>query len=154
MRIIYKFPKQFIPRIKKMSSPLSNIAVSGLPSTSPSSHPSSPAKPALRTDIIYPRFGDFSGHPQAKMLTNICDAISELNLWSWVATFNPKENEGFMWSDAPEINQIGRHPKVESDGHSGASFAWCMRNMEIIIKKGWYKYHAEFIAPKTTNNNL
>jgi hypothetical protein len=75
------------------------------------------------------------------------EAITELNLWEWLRTFTPKENEGFMWSRAPEINQIGSHPKVDSDGHSGASFAWTMRNMEVIAKRGWHHYYYEYIVP-------
>jgi hypothetical protein len=145
--------KRSIPRFNKMNSPLPTIAIGGLACTPPSSRPSSPAKPAPRTDNLIPYFGDFTGHSEQKMLTNMCDAISELNLWGWLSTFTPEEDKGFMWSSAPEINKIGHHPKVDSDGHSGASFAWCIRNMEIIAKKGWNFYYFEYIVANITKKN-
>jgi hypothetical protein len=138
------FPKHF-PRTPKMSALLP--AMGGGPITPPSSRPSSPARPAPRTDNLVPSFGNFTGHTDAVMLSNMCEAITELNLWDWLRTFTPKENEGFMWSRSPEINQIASHPKVDSDGHSGASFAWTMRNMEVIAKRGWYHYYYEYIVP-------
>jgi len=147
IRAISKFSKRRVPRIKKMSSPLPGIAVGGLAGTPPSSRPSSASKPAPRTDNLIPDFGDFNGHSDKRMLTNMCDAISELNLWSWLSTFTPEVGKGFMWSGASQINQIGRHPKVDSDGHSGASFAWCMRNMEVIAKEGWNAYYYDYIVP-------
>jgi hypothetical protein len=91
--------------------------------------------------------GDFTGHSEEKMLTNMYNAITELNLWHWLRTFTPEKKEGFMWSPAPEISQIGHHPKVDSDGHSGASFAWCMRHMEVIAKEGWHHYYSFYIVP-------
>jgi hypothetical protein len=50
-----------------------------------------------------------------------------------------------MFSHSPEIHAIG----VETDvmGHSGASFAVCMRHMEKIAKKGWVTYYQETITP-------
>jgi hypothetical protein len=147
IRVISKFSKRSIPRITKMNFPLPSIAIGGLAGTPPSSRPSSPSKPVPRTDNLIPQFGDFTGHTDKHMLKNMCDAISELNLWGWLSTFTPNEKEGFMWSNASEINQIGRHSKVEADGHSGASFAWCMRNMEIIAKNGWNYYYFENIVP-------
>jgi hypothetical protein len=69
-----------------------------------------------------------------QMLTNMHDAITELDLWKWLSTFSPEEGKGFMFSNTAELQQIARHPKVDADRHSGASFAWCMRKMEYIAK--------------------
>lgn len=95
--------------------------------------------------VSYP--GDFTGHTDARMLKNMYEAIDELKLWVWLRTFAPEKKDGFMWSPAPEISQIGNHPKVDLDGHTGASFAWCMRHMEVIAKKGWNHYYTEFMYP-------
>ena len=92
--------------------------------------------------------GTFKGHSEEKMLSNMYEAITELNLWGWLGRFTPEKEKGFMWSPASEIGEIGRHPKVDADGHTGASFAWCMRHMEIIAKNGWENYYNEFIVPK------
>ena len=154
LRLISKFPRRIIPRTNKMSSPIpSGYAVGGGAGTAPSSRSSSPVKPAQRTDYIIPVPGDFTGCSEAKMLKNMYDAITELDLWHWLHSFTPKEKEGFMWSPASEIGLIGRHPKVDSDGHSGASFAWCMRHMEVIAKNGWHYYYHEFIVPKIATKN-
>jgi hypothetical protein len=149
IKVVSKLSRRNIPRINKMSSPISSgFAVGGGPGTAPSSRSSSPAKPAQRTDYVISAPGDFTRCSESKMLTNMYDAITELNLWGWLHSFTPKKNEGFMWAHDEEVGQIGRHPKVDSDGHSGASFAWCMRHMEVIAKKGWNHYYYEFIVPK------
>lgn len=82
------------------------------------------------------------------------DAITELNLWDWLQTFIPEKYDGFMWSPDNELRQIDKHPKVYSDGHSGASFAWCMRHMDMIAKKGWDHYYIEIIAPTIIKKNV
>jgi hypothetical protein len=101
--------------------------------------------PLQHIDYAIP--GSFKGHSQEKMLSNMYEAINELKLWDWLRTFTPEKKDGIMWSPAPEISKIGNHPKVDSDGHTGASFAWTMRHMEVIAKKGWRYYYTEFIIP-------
>jgi hypothetical protein len=120
INILSKTTRRIIPRIK-MNTPL------------------------YRTEYSFP--GNFKGHSEEKMLKNMYEAIDELKLWDWLSTFTPEKKDGFMWSPASEISQIGNHPKVNSDGHTGASFAWCMRNMEVIAKKGWEHYYTEFVLP-------
>lgn len=119
-------------------------AMGGGQATPPSSRPSSPAGPAPRTNA-FPDQGNFSGHPDHLMLKNMYAAITRLDLWDWLTNFTPEEGKGFMFTDTPEIQAIG----VETDamGHSGASFALCMRHMEKIAKGGWIDYWREIIAP-------
>jgi hypothetical protein len=107
--------------------------------------PPSPKGPMPRTNA-FPDQGNFSGHPDHLMLKNMYDAITRLNLWGWLTNFTPEEGKGFMFSAVPEIQAIG----LETDGmgHSGASFAVCMRHMEKIAKGGWIDYYREIIAPK------
>ncbi len=53
--------------------------------------------------------------------------------WAFLKEFVPKENEGFMFSRDPMLDQI--NAKLD-DGHSGASYGWTMRQMEYIAKHG------------------
>lgn len=43
--------------------------------------------------------------------------------------------QGFMFSSASELREIDLY--MEYGGHSGASYGWTLRNMEVIAKKGW-----------------
>jgi hypothetical protein len=69
-------------------------------------------------------------------------AVSQLELWSWLKDFEPAANEGFAWSEHPNVIRIGE--KMESlpnsPGHSGSSFAITMRHMEYIAKNGLDQY--------------
>ena len=50
---------------------------------------------------------------------------------------NPPNNSYDFWSH-PLLNEIST--KLESDEHSGMSFAVTMRNMQFIAKNGWKNY--------------
>jgi hypothetical protein len=71
-----------------------------------------------------------------RLVSNGYDAVNQLELWSWLKTFEPNANEGFSWSNHPNINRIIQ--KMESlpdaPGHSGCSFALTMRHLEYIAK--------------------
>lgn len=76
------------------------------------------------------------------MISNGYQAIDELELWSWLKSFVPKENEGFMWSSDPNIYKIIQ--KMESlpnpPGHSGSSVGFTMRELHFIAKNGIDEY--------------
>jgi hypothetical protein len=59
---------------------------------------------------------------------------------------------GFMFSQHPMIGAISSYMKYE--GHSGASYAMTMRQMEFIAKNGWDSYLAQTagkqVEPKNT----
>lgn len=82
---------------------------------------------------------------EATMLEDMDRAITECQLWDWVKTFEPKENEGFMFTDHPNLDKITNNLKY---GHSGASFAWCVRNMQSIARKGWEQYVSEVLMSR------
>jgi hypothetical protein len=87
-----------------------------------------------------PNPGDFSWlKNDGQMLSHMYKAISYLGLWPWLHQYVPKPTEGFMFSWCPEIHAIS--VEVDSDGHSGSSFAYCMRHMDMIAKKGWTEYY-------------
>ena len=43
------------------------------------------------------------------------------------------EPNGFMFSSDPRVKDIDY--ALEKDGHSGASFTWCMRQCQRILKE-------------------
>lgn len=69
-------------------------------------------------------------------------AVTQLELWSWLKTFEPDPDQGFMWSNHPNISKIGKkmHELPDSPGHSGSSFAFTMRHLHYIAKNGMDNY--------------
>jgi hypothetical protein len=80
------------------------------------------------------------------MISNGYTAVSQMELWDWMKSFEPDENKGFMWSDHPNITRIIH--KMESlpdaPGHSGSSFAITMRHLQFIAKNGVEQYRRQF----------
>ena len=72
---------------------------------------------------------------ERKMLENAYQAISELELWDWLKTYEPGEY-GFMCSDHDNILLISQKMQSLSNppNHSGSSFGYVMRTMEYIAK--------------------
>lgn len=69
-----------------------------------------------------------------KCVMNMLNAIRTLGLHDFVRDFD--HEEGFMWSNDQRIYDIGE--KVMSDGHSGASFACCLRQCQQLLKTNPY----------------
>jgi hypothetical protein len=46
----------------------------------------------------------------------------------------PRGGGGYMYTDDEELRLIHRHLKYE--GHSGSSFAWTMRTMQLLARHG------------------
>ena len=69
-----------------------------------------------------------------KCVKNMLNAIRTLGLDDFVRDFD--NEEGFMWSNDKRIYDIGE--KVVSDGHSGASFACCLRQCQQLLKTNPY----------------
>ena len=93
---------------------------------------------------------DFTFIPDAHtrgMISNGYFAVSQLELWDWMKNFNPKSDEGFMFTKHPNAYRIIE--KMESlsnpPGHSGSSFAITMRHLEYIAKNGIDKYRTDII---------
>jgi hypothetical protein len=76
------------------------------------------------------------------LVSNGYTAVNQLELMGWLRNFNPKDTDGFMFTENPNINKI--MAKMESlpdaPGHSGASFAITMRHLEFIAKHGIDEY--------------
>lgn len=87
----------------------------------------------------------FNQH-EATMLQDVDNAISENNLWDWLKSYTPEDGKGFMFSTHPNLDRINKSMKYE--GHSGSSYAWCMRIMERIAKDGWDPVYNEYLRQK------
>jgi hypothetical protein len=95
-----------------------------------------------------PTPGDFSWYPRLKDfeingLQNMYTAITKLALWGWLKSFKIDPKLGFQFDDAPEIGAIST--EIADDGHSSASFGWCMINMMHISTLGWGVYYTTVI---------
>ena len=71
------------------------------------------------------------------MLQNAYQAVNQTETWSFVK----KDIESFSFSRAPEIDIITyKMVELGYKGHSGFSFGWTMRQMQIIAREGEKKY--------------
>jgi hypothetical protein len=64
-------------------------------------------------------------------VANMLAKIRSLELVDFVINFN--ESSGFMWSNDERVNKIGN--STLNDGHSGASFACCLRQCQQILRQ-------------------
>ena len=64
-------------------------------------------------------------------------AVSNCEAWNYL---NPESDMGFMFTRDNIVNLIGVECEKLGAGHSGASFAMCMRSMQFIAQQGWNKF--------------
>lgn len=86
-------------------------------------------------------YGDFSfikDEMFRKSVENAFKYVNDNKLWEFFKTFEVDSSKGFMFSRHPVLERISK--ALDSDGHSGASFAVTMRNMELIAKNDWETY--------------
>lgn len=72
---------------------------------------------------------------EATMLADAYQAITKADMWEYMRQPSTPGKDGFMFSPAIELAAI--NAEMTYDGHSGASYAWTMRQMEAIAKGGW-----------------
>jgi len=87
--------------------------------------------------------GDFSfaDNYEREMLADAYQAISVTESWD-VMKADPGPG-GFMFSANEYMKPI--NAALKYDGHSGASYAWTMRQMQFIAKNGWDDYVSRYI---------
>lgn len=68
-------------------------------------------------------------------IQDMCQAVWDLRLWKFVRDFDD-DKRGFMFSNDPRLNELDNHPLVTKHNHSGASYGWCVRNVQYIAKNG------------------
>ena len=82
---------------------------------------------------------------ERQMVENGYQAISELELWNWLKTYEP-DRFGFMFSNDDTILRISQ--KMQSlpnrPNHSGASFGHSMRILQYIAKEGLDKFRLDY----------
>jgi len=87
--------------------------------------------------------GDFAslgfGEHECLYLTDVYETVDKLDLWEELKTYSPEEGKGFMFSQAQIISKISSNIKL-LDEHTGASYAWTLRQIEYIAKNGWEQY--------------
>ena len=94
-------------------------------------------------------FSFISDEHTRSLVINGYNAVNQLELWSWLKDFEPAANEGFAWSNHPNVSMIGMKMASLPDdpGHSGGTFALTMRHLEYIAKNGMAKYKEYITEP-------
>jgi len=86
---------------------------------------------------------EFADEWSRPYLKSAHQAISRCELWNWLQVYKPKEDRGFMFSrNVPELDRLNEEMMKDpvNGGHSGASYACTMRNMEFIAKNGYNEF--------------
>lgn len=66
--------------------------------------------------------------------------------WHFMKNNSPPQGQGFMFWKNDKLDEIQKAMKF--NGHSGASYACCMREMEYIAKHSWRNYIEETLNAK------
>ena len=85
--------------------------------------------------------GDFSfirDEIDKRLLTNIYRAVERERLWDFLKA--GPSGGAFMFSEEGNERLSGVSKAVEDDGHSGASFACSLREIQFIARHGWDAY--------------
>jgi hypothetical protein len=83
--------------------------------------------------------GDFSwmkDSHSAAMLTDAYQAITAAEQWFFFRYEEPPPDRGYMFWNTPELTLVQSKMR-DPDVHSGASYAWTMREMQAIAKLSW-----------------
>jgi hypothetical protein len=78
---------------------------------------------------------------EQEMLQDAYQAIEKTKMWEYM---KKGPSGGYMFTDDEELRLIHRH--LEYDGHSGSSFAWTMRTMQTLARKGEEKFIEECLT--------
>jgi len=88
---------------------------------------------------------EFINENERIMYTSAHDAISQLELWNFMA----KDIESYMFSDSPEVNKISaKIVELGYTGHSGSSFGCVMRDMQYIAKNGYDEFKQKYLETR------
>jgi hypothetical protein len=74
---------------------------------------------------------------QGEWLQAMYEAITELKLWDQLKS---QGRISLFIKGKNFIDAIGDHPKVVACGHSGATFAYCLNEMQFIAENGFTTY--------------
>jgi hypothetical protein len=69
----------------------------------------------------------------AELLIGI-KTIEGLQMWDFLKTYEPPEERGFMFDSNPIVKTLMNNINLDYPGHSGASLAETMRQLQYIAK--------------------
>jgi hypothetical protein len=75
---------------------------------------------------------------EAKMLADAYQAVTKADMWEYLRLPTTPGKDGFMFSKDIELAMI--NAEMQYGGHSGASYAWVLRQMEAIAKSSWEEW--------------
>jgi hypothetical protein len=99
--------------------------------------------PPIIAPVDRPIQPDFSFHDTntSNMIYTAYICVNKVELWDALANFNELS---FMFCEDPVIRELMIKINNSYNGHSGASLAWTMRQLEHIAKYGYTKYRDLF----------
>jgi hypothetical protein len=103
--------------------------------------PLPPPPPEIPSKVGNGNFEYISDRNEKEMLTNAFKAITETNLWDFMA----KDIYSYMFSSEKEVTKIGNKMIDLGYGlHSGASFGWTMRAMQYLAQHGENEFKLKY----------
>ena len=72
-------------------------------------------------------------------LLDMANAVTEAKLWNWFKNESPPKEQGYMNWGHDNINKIENN--LADNPHSGATFGYCMRQMQAIAKQGFENWN-------------
>ena len=97
------------------------------------------------TSINYPRnitswkYVSVYGMDFRPCLLDMANTTTKLDLWDWFKNESPPNDTGYTYWSHPNIKKIS--DGLEVNEHSGATFGYCMRQMQFIAKHGFDKWN-------------
>ena len=76
-----------------------------------------------------------------KELKTIANIIDRFELWDWFKNESPPPNKGYGYWGHENINKISQN--IPDNPHSGATFAFALRIMQAIAKKGFNNWNTQ-----------
>lgn len=70
---------------------------------------------------------------EQEMLQDAYQAIEKAKMWEYMKG-EPTDGKGFIYTDDHELRLINRN--IEYTGHSGFSFGWTLRTMQLLARLG------------------
>jgi hypothetical protein len=97
------------------------------------------------TTVNYPsninswRFVEVYGTDFRPCLIDMANTTNRLGLWEWFRDEPPPSDSGYSFWNHANVNKISNG--LEDNNHSGATFSYCMRQMQYIAKNGFEKWN-------------
>lgn len=73
-------------------------------------------------------------------------AVTNVNGWEFLVDFKPDPERGFMFTSNSTLNKIADEADRLGVGHSGASFAICMRALQYVARWGEQGYKDMYLG--------